>query len=99
MKTDIFLVAACSLLLTACGDGVSGTYTDQSGATTWEFDDGEVVMTVSAMGQSLENRGTYTVDGDRINIQFTSPMPANTVVTRDNDGNLIAPMGGILTKE
>ena len=56
-------------------------------------------MTVAVMGQKVENHWTYTVDGDRIEIQFTSPMLATTYVMRDGDGNLIAPMGGVLTKE
>jgi hypothetical protein len=99
MTLRLAMIAALTLLLTACGDSVSGTYTDATGVTSYEFDGGEVVMTVAVMGQRVENRGTYTVDGDRIQIQFTSPMPATTYVTRDDDGNLIAPMGGILTKE
>ena len=99
MKIRLVLIAACSLMLTACGDGVSGTYTDATGVTSYDFDGGDVVMTVAVMGQKVENRGTYTVDGKRIEIQFTSPMPATTYVTKDDDGNLIAPMGGKLTKE
>ena len=90
------LMQSVVLALAGCGGGVEGTYTD--GTTTYEFDDGQVTMTVSVMGQKLENRGTYTVDGKRITIQFTDPIRVSGNVTLTDDGDLMAP-AGLLTKE
>lgn len=83
---------AAGLLLGACGDGFSGTYTDELGMTQYEFDgDGRVYMTVMGM----ESAGDYQIDGERIVMEG----PNGSMVLRRDGDNLMGPMGLKLIKQ
>lgn len=70
----------------ACGGGLSGTYADDAGVTSYEFGpDGRA--RISVLGTTVV--AEYTLDGDRVLV--TSPQ-GTVVLTRDED-RLYGPMG------
>lgn len=79
-------LALSLLCATACSDQLSGTYGDEQGVTTYEFNrDGRTHITVLGANISAE----YTIDGDKILV--TSPQ-GTIVLTRKGD-QLLGPMG------
>lgn len=76
-----FMAAAACLMLSACGDGVSGTYNgnEDTFLDKLEFDSGKVNMT--AMGQTKQ--GIYEVDGDKVNITVSGETNVFTKVDGD----------------
>jgi hypothetical protein len=83
-----------TLLLAACGSGLSGTYTDPMGVSSYTFKPGGVVE-VGAMGATTEMH--YEVDGKDVKIGLKGgPMQ---VMTIQQDGSISGPMGITLTKK
>lgn len=82
-----WLVGGIALSLWACGNaGLSGTYEDESGITSYEFRrDGAVYMSVLGTTVAAE----YRLDGDKVLV--TSPQ--GTLVLTRADGRLFGPMG------
>lgn len=73
-----------SLLLTACGGGISGTY--EGGMGSIKFESGKADITL--MGQTRET--IFNIDGNKIVLH--SPQ-GNLVLTRTKDGSLDTPWG------
>lgn len=85
---------AVALVLTACGSGINGTYSDDSGMVSYQFESGGKMYT-KAMGMESELR--YSVDGDRVKIEV--PGGGNMIMTLNKDGTLKGPMGMVLKKK
>lgn len=88
----ILLIAAC-LLLTACGQRLDGTYTDEMGITQYTFKSGDKVY-VNVMGNETEL--DYSIEDDKVKI--VGPQ-GNMVFTLNEDGSLQGPMGMKLSKK
>lgn len=88
----ILLITVC-LLLTACGQQLEGTYSDEMGITQYTFKSGDKVY-VSVMGNETEL--DYSIDDDKVKI--TGPQ-GNMVFTLNEDGSLKGPMGMKLSKK
>lgn len=79
------LLAITSLLvLSACGSGVSGTYSDESGAMELKFESGGKAIQ-STFGIQMEMK--YEVDGDKV--KLISPQ-GTLVMTKQADGSIVA---------
>lgn len=88
-------VIAVVLLLSACSQGLSGTYADSMGLATYTFaSDGKVTVTV--MGNSQET--SYVRDKDSVKVQVPGQEGATLDFTVDADGALHGPMGVQLKK-
>ncbi len=88
-------VVVLVLLLSACSQGLSGTYADGMGLATYAFaSDGKVTVTV--MGQSQET--TYVRDKDSVKIQVPGQPGVTLDLTLDAEGALQGPMGARLRK-
>ena len=84
MYGKILSTLLVTLLLAACGGGMSGTYEGGMGSIT--FDSGKADATL--MGNTIEM--DYTTDGDKIVLK--SPQ-GNLVIKRNQDGSLDTPWG------
>ncbi|MGB5211083.1 MAG: hypothetical protein WBN31_02725 [Gammaproteobacteria bacterium] len=83
---------ASALALSACGDNLSGTYSDGAGVTQYEFaEDGNV--NISVLGSDVV--AEYRIDGDKI---LVSSAQGTVVLTRRGD-RLYGPMGLQLTRK
>jgi hypothetical protein len=92
MKKLLGLALLC--LLSACSQGVNGTYGDEMGITRYAFQsNGEV--TVEAMGVSQKMR--YERDGQTLKLQLPKG-DATLNFTIKEDGSLEGPMGIVLEK-
>jgi hypothetical protein len=76
-----------TLLLAACGGGISGTYTGKQSLATITFSSGKADIKV--MGATIEMN--YSVDGDKV--KLLGPGGSNMVLTRNKDGSLDTPWG------
>ena len=86
------ILAAVVLLLSACGDGVSGTYEDSMGLTRLRFESGGTVVQSSELG-GVERKMRYEVEGDRIRVRHPDVEGAALVLTRLDGNTLSGPMG------
>lgn len=93
-RTALLAPLLASLLLAACGGGLSGTYTDPMGISSYTFEPGGKVE-MSAMGASVEM--PYEVDGNKVRIKL--PGGAAQVLTIKPDGSISGPGGVTLTKK
>ncbi|MCL4688102.1 MAG: hypothetical protein KJ007_06005 [Burkholderiales bacterium] len=93
MKKMIGTILTC-LLLAACGSGLDGTYSDQSGVLSYRFESGGKVY---AKSMGMESEFKYTVDGDKVKIEV--PGGGNMIFTKAKDGSLMGPMGIALKKK
>lgn len=85
-------VLGMTVLLGACGNGLSGEFQDEMGITRYEFtNDGRVYMSV--MG--IEAAGEYELDGKRVVVKG----PNGTVVLNREGEDLVGPMGLKLTRQ
>ncbi len=82
-----------SIVLAACGSGLSGTYADPQGIVSYRFESGGKVYT-QAMGIETEQR--YSVEGGKVKVEM--PGGANMVMGINKDGSLQGPMGIVLRK-
>lgn len=89
-RTRLPLAAALVLsglaALAGCGQRVNGTYTDASGATSYEFRPGGEVF-ISVLGTTVTAR--YEANAERILVTG----PQGTVVLIRKNGRLEGPMG------
>ena len=86
------MLAVLALLLSACGDAVTGTYEDSMGLTRLRFERGGAVVQSSQLG-GMERQMRYAVDGDRIRLRHPEVDGATLVLTRVDDDTLSGPMG------
>lgn len=97
LKSKIASTLLATLLLAACGSGVSGTYTDSMGITSYTFESGGKVE-VSTMGATMEMH--YAVDGNKVKIALSGNADGPTqVLTIQPDGSIAGPGGIKLTKK
>jgi len=78
------------LLLAACGQGFSGTYTDELGVQKYTFKNNGK-LTISAMG--VEQETEFTREGDILRIGKGGPV--SMVINIHSDGSLSA-LGGVM---
>ncbi len=92
MRTYLLAVMLC--LLSACGSGIDGTYSDAMGVARYTFaSDGKV--TIEAMGLAQET--AYVRDGDTVKV--TLPGKGTSLdFSVGKDGALTGPMGIRLEK-
>lgn len=76
----------CLLLLVACGNAVTGTWTDDADVTQYAFSRNGTV-TITVLGSNVE--AEYRKDGDKILVSSAQ----GTVVLTQRDGDLYGPMG------
>ena len=88
-----FVMLSAVLLLSACGSGLDGTYSDKSGMVSYTFNSGGK-MTQSAMGMEAEMK--YEVDGKKV--KLITPQ-GNLILTLLDDGSIQGPMGVKLEKQ
>ena len=62
------LLVGVTLLLSACGGGLAGTYEDSMGLTQLRFERGGVVVQSSDLA-GVERQMRYEMDGDRIRMR------------------------------
>jgi len=92
MRRPRIALVLLPFFLTACGTGVSGTYGDVDGITTYHFSrDGRARIFV--LGARIE--AEYTVDGNKVLV--TSPQ--GTIVLTRNGEKLFGPMGLELARQ
>jgi len=86
------ITAGLMLLLTACGSGLSGQYSDKSGIMQYDFKtDGKVYVTTLG----IQSAGEYEIDDDKLIIKGNN---GNMVLQIKEDDTLIGPMGLVLSK-
>lgn len=91
-KGKLASMLLASLLLAACGGGMSGTYTESHGIISLTFHSDKVDVT-SFTGVTKELG--YKTDGDKVVLK--SP-EGNLVLTRNKDGSLATPWGTMSKK-
>lgn len=97
IRTALLAPLVATLLLAGCGGGISGTYTDPMGISSYTFEPGGKVE-MSAMGATVEMH--YTVDGNKVKIGLTGDSNGPTqVLTIQSDGSIAGPGGIELTKK
>ena len=90
------LIVALATLLTACSQGLSGTWNDGAGMLSYTFDsDGKV--TVEMLGKSQQTR--YTRDGNMLKVAVPGTEAESVDFTINEDGSLQGPMGVRLNKQ
>ncbi|HDR9128359.1 TPA: hypothetical protein QDB31_005454 [Burkholderia vietnamiensis] len=87
MKKSLGLILV-PFLLAACGQKLSGTYTDASKIAKFTFESGNKVLVGGGFGPELEL--SYEVDGNKLKI--TSP-EGTQVFTLNDDGSIEGPTG------
>ena len=93
-KSIIFIIA--TLVLSACGSGLDGTYSDKMGVIEYKFESsGKVYASAIGMETELE----YTVEGNKVKITVPGGKGGNQILTLQDDGSLSGPMGITLTKK
>ena len=86
-------ILCLALLLTACGSGLNGTYSDEFGMSTYSFKpDGKVVLEV--LGNATEL--SYELDGEKLKI--VSPQ-GNFIMTVKDKDSIVGPMGMVLARK
>ena len=86
------LLIGVTLLLSACGGGLAGTYEDSMGLTQLRFERGGVVVQSSDLA-GVERQMRYEMDGDRIRMRHPDVEGAALVLTRIDENTLSGPMG------
>ena len=81
-----------TLLLSACGGGLAGTYEDSMGLTQLRFERGGVVVQSSDLA-GVERQMRYEMDGDRIRMRHPDVEGAALVLTRIDENTLSGLMG------
>ncbi|KRG87450.1 hypothetical protein ABB34_04855 [Stenotrophomonas daejeonensis] len=89
-----YLLVAALCLLSACGHGIDGTYTDAMGVAKYTFTSGGKV-TIEAMGISQET--SYVREGDTLKVALPQK-GASLDFTVGEDGALTGPLGIRLEK-
>jgi hypothetical protein len=84
IRTRLLAPLLATLLLTACGSGMNGTW--EGGMGSIKFESGKAYATL--LGSTLEMK--YSTDGDKIVLH--SP-EGNLVLTRNADGSIDTPWG------
>ena len=102
-----FLLLAVVLLLSACGQGLTGTYADinQNWSMSLTFDGGKVTQKMWGGGEDSSNAQEitfpYELDGNKIKVQ--GPQGAGILLgTLQEDGSIkgsMALMGGKFVKQ
>lgn len=64
----LLALSICISLCACAAMGPTGTYTDESGTITFQFENGKV--TASAYGKEVAS-GTFTVKGNQVTLEFT----------------------------
>lgn len=82
-----------ALLITACSNGIRGTYEDAIGVTQYTFSSNDKVL-FSTLGTEVEL--AYHLDGDKVKIQMDER--TTIVLTKQSDGSLKGPLGMTLSK-
>jgi len=86
------ITAGLMLLLTACGSGLSGQYSDNSGIMQYDFKtNGKVYVTTLG----IQSAGEYEIDDDKVIIRGNN---GNIVFQIKEDDTLIGPMGLVLSR-
>jgi hypothetical protein len=85
IRTRFLAPLLATLLLAACGGGMSGTYQGEAGSI--KFESGKAYATLGP-ASTLELK--YSTDGDKILLK--SPQ-GNLVLTRNADGSIDTPWG------
>ncbi len=80
------------LLLSACGDRVTGTFEDTAGITRYKFA-GNGAVRISVLGAEVD--AEYRLDGDKILVSSAQ----GTVVLTRRDDRLFGPMGLELVRQ
>lgn len=86
------LTCALTLLLSACGSGLQGTYEDAMGMSRLRFERGGKVVQSSDLG-GVELQMRYEMDGDRLRLRHPGIDGAALVLTRVDENTLSGPMG------
>lgn len=84
------LTVLITVLLAACGGGLSGTYEGEAGSLT--FDGGKADIKTAFSTVEMD----YSVDGDKILLK--SPQ-GSLVLTRNTDGSIDTPWGPMKKKD
>lgn len=84
IRTRLLAPLLATLLLTACGSGMNGTW--EGGMGSIKFESGKAYATLMQVTREMD----YRTDGDKIILR--SP-EGDLVLTRDADGSLDTPWG------
>lgn len=92
MTNKIAVAALCAGLLSACSDGLKGTYSDELGMSSLTFrSDGTVVQSSGLAGVEMEMR--YEVEDGKVRLSHPEAAGATLVLTRIDEDTLSGPMG------
>ena len=64
----LLALSLCIILCACAGKAPAGTYTDETGMITFQFESGNI--TASAYGEEVAS-GTFTVKGNQVTLEFT----------------------------
>lgn len=84
------LTVICTVLLAACGGGLSGSYEGEAGSLTFDGGKADIKTAFSTVETD------YSVDGDKILLK--SPQ-GSLVLTRNADGSITTPWGPMKKKD
>ena len=87
-----YLIVAIAVILSACGSGLDGTYTDKDKMLSYTFKSGKVIQSVIGVESEMD----YKVEDGKVKI--TSPQ-GTTVMSILEDGSIQGPMGIKLVKQ
>lgn len=97
IRIRLLVSLLAALLLAACGSGLSGTYADSMGFTSYTFEPGGK-LEVSTMGSTMAMH--YEVDGNKVKVGLSDGKDGPTqVMTIQPDGSIAGPGGIRLTKK
>jgi major membrane immunogen (membrane-anchored lipoprotein) len=86
------LITVLTILLVACGSGLSGTYKDKESNFSYAFKSGKVIVSIMGMASEMD----YKVEDG--NVKITSPQGTQVFKIVD-DKTIEGPMGVKLIKQ
>ncbi|MEL1263625.1 hypothetical protein [Pseudoxanthomonas putridarboris] len=91
-RLGVAALVVLAMLLSACGSGLEGRYTDEFGmGTLTSHDGGKVVQSSELAGVEVEMQ--YEIDGDKVRLTHPDARGAALVLTRTDADTLSGPMG------
>lgn len=94
-RSVLVAVVAIGAMLTGCGSGLDGTYSDQMGIVEYQFKSNGTAR-MNTMGTVMEVN--YKIDGEELHLEMMDGV-SQIFRIEDNGEALVGPMGMTLSRQ